>query len=195
MDSLNDEIENFTVSWSNITGKPSTYPPSTHTHDDRYYKKDETDNRYSYKDHNHDSSYSFRDHNHDDRYFTESEILEKLSGTWVNGPLVKDDNWTNDIYSQLSCSACVCSIIFGVLIKQDIVNDNDCHFAYLSHPYIPYRPATTIYFLSIYNGTGNAVLCEINTEGTLRIMGDNANIVKGGHWVTGGVTYIVSNAK
>ena len=30
--SLNDELENFTVSWSNITGKPNTFAPSSHTH-------------------------------------------------------------------------------------------------------------------------------------------------------------------
>lgn len=28
----NDELENFTVSWSRITGKPSTFTPSSHTH-------------------------------------------------------------------------------------------------------------------------------------------------------------------
>lgn len=29
--------------WADITGKPSTFPPSTHTHDDRYYTESEMD--------------------------------------------------------------------------------------------------------------------------------------------------------
>lgn len=31
--------------WSGITGKPDTFPPSTHNHDDRYYTKTETDDK------------------------------------------------------------------------------------------------------------------------------------------------------
>lgn len=31
------------VAWADITGKPSTYAPSTHTHDDRYYTETEQD--------------------------------------------------------------------------------------------------------------------------------------------------------
>ena len=29
------------VPWSGVTGKPSTFTPSAHTHDDRYYTKTE----------------------------------------------------------------------------------------------------------------------------------------------------------
>lgn len=32
------------VAWGNVSGKPSTYPPSTHTHDDRYYTEAEINN-------------------------------------------------------------------------------------------------------------------------------------------------------
>lgn len=32
-----------THNWDSVTGKPSTFPPSTHTHDDRYYTESETD--------------------------------------------------------------------------------------------------------------------------------------------------------
>ena len=32
------------VAWGNVSGKPSTYPPSTHTHDDRYYTESEINN-------------------------------------------------------------------------------------------------------------------------------------------------------
>lgn len=31
--------------WSGITGKPDTFPPSTHNHDDRYYTETETDTK------------------------------------------------------------------------------------------------------------------------------------------------------
>lgn len=31
------------AAWANITGKPATFPPSTHTHDDRYYTEAEVD--------------------------------------------------------------------------------------------------------------------------------------------------------
>ena len=47
------------TSWANITGKPSTFPPSSHTHT----KAEITDFA----------------HNHDERYYTESEIDTKLS--------------------------------------------------------------------------------------------------------------------
>lgn len=33
-----------TLTWENITGKPSTFTPATHTHDDRYYTETEVDN-------------------------------------------------------------------------------------------------------------------------------------------------------
>lgn len=33
---------NHTHAWSAITGKPSAYTPSSHTHDDRYYTESET---------------------------------------------------------------------------------------------------------------------------------------------------------
>lgn len=34
------------VAWGNITGKPSTFTPSSHTHDDRYYTESEADSRF-----------------------------------------------------------------------------------------------------------------------------------------------------
>lgn len=33
------------INWDNLTGKPKTFPPNSHTHDDRYYKEIETDDR------------------------------------------------------------------------------------------------------------------------------------------------------
>ena len=31
------------IPWSDVTGKPSTYAPASHTHDNQYYKKEESD--------------------------------------------------------------------------------------------------------------------------------------------------------
>lgn len=38
--------DSHTHSWSNITGKPSTFTPSSHNHDDRYYTESEADSRF-----------------------------------------------------------------------------------------------------------------------------------------------------
>lgn len=38
-----------THAYSAITGKPATFPPSTHNHDDRYYTESESDARYKLK--------------------------------------------------------------------------------------------------------------------------------------------------
>ncbi len=61
-----------THNWDSVTGKPSTFPPSTHTHDDRYYTETETDTLLSGK--------APSNHTHDDRYYTESEIDSLLGG-------------------------------------------------------------------------------------------------------------------
>lgn len=37
------------VSWGNVSGKPSTFTPSSHTHDDRYYTETEMDSKLSGK--------------------------------------------------------------------------------------------------------------------------------------------------
>lgn len=37
------------VAWGNISGKPSTYAPSSHTHDDRYYTESEMDTKLNAK--------------------------------------------------------------------------------------------------------------------------------------------------
>lgn len=59
------------VAWANVTGKPSTYTPATHTHDDRYYTEAEINNKLDGK--------SNTGHTHDDRYYTESEMNAKLA--------------------------------------------------------------------------------------------------------------------
>lgn len=37
------------VPWGGVSGKPATYPPSSHTHDDRYYTESEVDSKLSGK--------------------------------------------------------------------------------------------------------------------------------------------------
>lgn len=80
--------------WDSITGKPSTFTPSAHTHsqaditglaaslagksdtghthDDRYYTESEVNSKLATK--------SDTTHTHDDRYFTEAEVTSKLAG-------------------------------------------------------------------------------------------------------------------
>jgi hypothetical protein len=60
------------VPWSGVTGKPSTFVPSAHTHDDRYYTESEINSKLDGK--------SNTGHTHDDRYYTESEMNTKLAG-------------------------------------------------------------------------------------------------------------------
>ena len=59
------------VAWGNISGKPSTYAPSSHTHDDRYYTESEINTKLNGK--------ANSSHSHDDRYYTESEMNTKLN--------------------------------------------------------------------------------------------------------------------
>lgn len=61
-----------THSFASITDKPSTYTPSAHTHDDRYYTETEMNAKLDGK--------SNTGHTHDDRYYTEAEINNKLDG-------------------------------------------------------------------------------------------------------------------
>lgn len=78
------------VAWGNVSGKPGTYPPSGHTHDDRYYTESETNNLLAGKSnigHAHDDRYYtetevnglLTSHNHDGRYYTEAEVNDLLA--------------------------------------------------------------------------------------------------------------------
>lgn len=61
-----------TAPWAGITGKPSTFPPDPHTHDDRYYTETEMDTALAGK--------ADTGHLHDDRYYTEAEVDALLAG-------------------------------------------------------------------------------------------------------------------
>ena len=83
------------VPWSGVTGKPSTYAPSAHTHDDRYYTESEMNTKLAGK--------SDTSHTHDDRYYTESEIDSKLAGK--QGSLTATGSATKGMYIDSSGTA------------------------------------------------------------------------------------------
>ena len=58
--------------WSAITGKPNTFSPSTHSHDDRYFTESEMNNKLAGK--------SDTSHNHNNQYYVKSEVDTKLNG-------------------------------------------------------------------------------------------------------------------
>lgn len=60
------------VPWTGVTGKPSTFTPATHNHDDLYFTEAEVTSALAGK--------SDTDHTHDDLYFTESEVTTALAG-------------------------------------------------------------------------------------------------------------------
>jgi hypothetical protein len=63
-DTNDDGIVNeaHVVTWSGVSDKPSTYPPDSHDHDDRYYTETDLDNGQL-----------------DNRYYTETEVNTKLA--------------------------------------------------------------------------------------------------------------------
>lgn len=65
------------MTWNNLQGKPSSFVPSAHTHDDRYFTETEMNSKLA--------AYAQTGHTHDDRYFTETEINSKLSGYTQTG--------------------------------------------------------------------------------------------------------------
>lgn len=49
VDKLDGQDGSYYLSWGNLTGVPSTFTPSAHTHDDRYYTETEANARFSGK--------------------------------------------------------------------------------------------------------------------------------------------------
>ena len=64
-------IKRGVIEYGELENVPETFPPSPHTHDDRYYTASEVDSKLSVK--------SDITHLHDDRYYTESEADNLLS--------------------------------------------------------------------------------------------------------------------
>lgn len=72
------------VSWDDISGKPSTFPPSSHNHDGLYYRKSVVDTALAGK--------ADVVHNHDDRYYTKPQSdslvagkVNRLGGDYLQG--------------------------------------------------------------------------------------------------------------
>ena len=83
------------VAWGNVSGKPSTFSPSAHTHDDRYYTESESDTRFATAAQGAKADSALQSlpaHTHDDRYYTESESLSlfarKDTNSAIGGNLV-----------------------------------------------------------------------------------------------------------
>lgn len=49
VDTLDGQHGAYYLDWANFTGVPTTFTPSTHTHDDRYYTETESDARFANK--------------------------------------------------------------------------------------------------------------------------------------------------
>ena len=83
------------VPWSGVTGKPSSYTPSTHTHDDRYYTESEMNTKLAGK--------SDTTHTHDNRYYTESEIDSKVNeiNTKINTKSDTSHNHDDKYYTEM----------------------------------------------------------------------------------------------
>jgi hypothetical protein len=47
VDLLDGQHGSHYLAWGNLTGKPSTFPATTHTHDDRYFTETESDSRFA----------------------------------------------------------------------------------------------------------------------------------------------------
>ena len=75
------------VAWSNVTGKPSTYTPSSHNHDDRYYTETEIDTKLDAKLDKTEASttYSTIDHTHSE-YLTELPTDPTFHSVRINKP-------------------------------------------------------------------------------------------------------------
>ena len=74
------------VPWSGVTGKPSTYTPSSHTHDDRYYTENEIDSKLGGK--------ANSSHTHTKSQITDFPTSMPANGgnaTTVNGHTVNSD--------------------------------------------------------------------------------------------------------
>ena len=85
------------VAWANVSGKPSTYTPSSHTHDDRYYTEGEIDTKLDIK--------------ANDSSVVHTSNTETVSGT---------KTFTSTIVGDITGNAGTCKVRFI-----NLVNNND----------------------------------------------------------------------
>src|SRR5574344_924106 len=128
------------VSWNNVSGKPSTFTPSSHTHDDRYYTESEIDTKLSSK--------SNTGHTHDDRYYTETEVNNLLSGKANTSGTYSNLTVGNATKATQDASGNVISTTYGKLTSENtwarnntfksnvIINDGE--YDYTQTPTINY---------------------------------------------------------
>lgn len=57
VDYLDDQHGSFYLDWNNFTNKPTSFPPSAHNHDDRYFTETESDARFAPIAHDHSGVY------------------------------------------------------------------------------------------------------------------------------------------
>ena len=84
-------------SWEDIDGKPESFPPSEHNHDDRYYTGQEVDMQmqnlrneipsldgYATESWVENKGYVTSEHNHDDRYYTAQDVDMQMQNLGMN---------------------------------------------------------------------------------------------------------------
>lgn len=88
------------VAWGNVSEKPSTYTPSSHTHDDRYYTEAEVNNLLANKikviweelNYSKDSSESYAEYTPPNGYSLVSAILTGAPSGYFGVKLLKRDS-------------------------------------------------------------------------------------------------------
>ena len=98
-----------TKDWKSITGKPDSFPPSSHGHtiSEITGLKDTLDGKAS------------SNHTHDDRYYTESEIDNKLSGK-ANISHTHTTSQITDFPTELPANAGNSATVNGHTVKSDV---------------------------------------------------------------------------
>jgi hypothetical protein len=97
VDLLDGKHGAFYLAWANLTGKPTTFTPSAHDHDSRYYTRTETDVRYGVKLDNSGNTIRLKAadgsvlHTHTVGYATQSGSSNTVAGFNVDQNLRKAD--------------------------------------------------------------------------------------------------------
>lgn len=124
--------------WSEISGKPSTFAPSSHSH--TWSSITNKPSTYTPSAHNHSwgeissipSTFTPSSHTHDDRYYTEAEINnilnEKLRWKYVESTELQNTiigvsiniNLYNDFYVEIAIQADNINNIFPIMFTKDI---------------------------------------------------------------------------